>query len=120
MTRATDPIRIASLLATEQLDVAIVRREEAAAMLAGADEYGAVGPVPLRRLAVLGVHVMVALESFRPRHAYILSAAVDHVRPALRIADPTPSDEAPPLPDHPGAAAFRKGEPLPPVEEAPQ
>ena len=45
VTRATDPVRIASLLATGQLDVAVVSRSEAAAMLVGSGEFRAVGPV---------------------------------------------------------------------------
>ena len=57
VTRATDPVRIASLLATGQLDVAIVSRSEAAAMLVGSGEYRAVGPVALQTLAELGAYL---------------------------------------------------------------
>jgi hypothetical protein len=117
MTRATDPVRIASLLATGQLDVAVVSREEAAAMLTGAEEYRAVGGVPLRRLAHLGAHVMVAHESFRSRHAYILAAAVDHLRADLPLSAATPGEEPSHLADHAGAAAYRSGAPLPPIAE---
>ncbi len=116
MTRATDPVRVASLLATGQLDVAIVSRAEAVAMLAGAGDYRAVGPVPLRKLAELGPHVLVALDSFRSRHAYLLAAAIDHLRPDLPLAPAAASDALPALPDHNGAQAYRSGLPLPPVE----
>jgi hypothetical protein len=118
MTRATDPVRVASLLATEQLDVAVVSRDEAAAMLVGTGEFRAIGPVPLRLLALLGVHVMVAVESFRPRHAYILAAGIDHLRPTLAVSEH--AGAAPRLAEHVGAAAYRKGEPLPPAGDAPQ
>jgi hypothetical protein len=117
MTRATDPVRVASLLATGQLDVAIVSRGEAAAMLAGAGDYRAVGPVPLRKLAELGAHVLVALDSFRSRHAYLLAAAIDHLRPDLPLAPAAASDALPALPDHDGAQAYRSGLPLPPIED---
>jgi len=42
MTRASDVVRIASLLATGQLDVAIISREVAAAMFAGSNDFKAV------------------------------------------------------------------------------
>jgi hypothetical protein len=119
MTRATDPVRVASLLATGQLDVAVVSRDDAAAMLAGTGEYRAVGPAPLRRLASLGVHVMVAVESFRPRHAYILASAVDHLRSELPLPAPTQDDEPPLLTDHAGAVAYRSGDALPPADGGP-
>jgi hypothetical protein len=114
MTRATDPVRIASLLATGQLEVAIVSHGEAAAMLAGAGGYRAVGTMPLRKLAELGGHVLVALETFRDRHAYLLAAAVDHLRPGLPVAPAAASEALPALPDHEGALAYRSGLPLPP------
>jgi hypothetical protein len=113
MTRATDPVRVASLLATGQLDVAIVSRGEAAGMLAGTTEYRAVGPVALRGLAELGDHVLVTVEDLKARHAYLLARAVEHLRAMLPIAPATASAQAYPVPDHPGAAAFHSGEPLP-------
>ncbi len=116
-TRATDPVRIASLLATGQLDVAIVSHAEAAAMLAGSGDFRAVGPVPLRKLAELGPHVLVALDSFRSRHAYLLAAAIEHLRPDLPLAPGAVSEALSALPDHDGALAYRSGRPLPPIED---
>ncbi len=114
MTRATDPVRVASLLATGQLDGASVSRTEAAAMLPGAGEDRAVGRVPLRKLADLGEHRLVAVESFRSRHAYLLAAAVEHLRPDLPVTAAAPEDT--PVPDHEGATAHRNGLSLPPIE----
>jgi hypothetical protein len=112
MTRATDPVRVASLLATGQLDVAVVARADAAGMLAGAGDFRAVGPVPLRRLADLGARVLVALESFRNKHAYLLADAVEHLRPTLPILAAAAAD-LPAVPEHVGALAHRTGLPLP-------
>jgi hypothetical protein len=112
MTRATDPVRVASLLATGQLDVAIVARADAAGMLAGAGDFRAVGTVPLRRLADLGAHLLVALESFRNKHAYLLADAVEHLRPNLPISAGAAAD-LPAVPEHVGALAYRTGLPLP-------
>ena len=113
MTRASDPVRIASLLATGQLDVAIVSRSEAAGMSSGSGAYRAVGPVPIRTLAELGAHVFVTLETLKERHAYLLAAAVEHLRSSLPVAAETTSSQPLTLPEHPGAAAYRGGAPLP-------
>jgi hypothetical protein len=113
MTRATDPVRIASLIATGQLDVALVSRADAAGMLAGTGDFRAVGAIPLRQLADLGAHALVALDSFRNKHAYLLADAVEHLRPALPVVTAGPATDAPPLPEHVGALAYRTGLPLP-------
>lgn len=111
MTRAADPVRVASLLATGQLDVAVVGRDEAALMREGGGAFAAVGPAPILALADLGGHLLVTVESFRPRHAYLLSEAVAHLRAALPKA--VAAGGALPVPEHPGAAAWRAGAPLP-------
>jgi TRAP-type uncharacterized transport system substrate-binding protein len=113
MTRAADPVRVASLLATGQLDVAIVSRDEAASMLVGSGAYRAVGPVPLRALAELGGHVLVTVESFKARHAYLLAEAVEHLRASLPVAAATASLQPIQLPVHPGAATYYIGAPVP-------
>ena len=113
MTRASDPVRIASLLATGQLDVAIVSRSEAAGMSSGSGAYRAVGPVPIRTLAELGAHFFVTVETFKKRHAYLLAAAVEHLRSSLPVAAEATSSQPLMLPEHPGAAAYRGGAPLP-------
>jgi hypothetical protein len=108
VTRASDPVRIASLLATGQLDVAVVSREDAAGMVAGSDGFRAVGAVPLVSLANLGRYELVAMESYKARHAYLLARAVDHMRPVL---PPTARDS--PVPTHTGALVYFAGGPLP-------
>ena len=112
MTKATDAVRIASLLVTEQLDVAVVSRDEAAGMLAGSGMYGVVGPVQLRALAALGEHVLVTIESFAARHAYLIAAAVEHLRIRIPVAASHGLADFP-VPTHLGAALYYRGEPLP-------
>jgi TRAP-type uncharacterized transport system substrate-binding protein len=116
VTRATDPVRIASLLATGQLDVAVVSREEAAKMLAGSGDFSVVGPVPLRSLADLGTNLVVTVDGLKPRHAYLLALAIDHLRPALPVAAAA-LDAPAALPMHPGAAAYYDGLPTPETAE---
>jgi hypothetical protein len=107
ITRASDNVRIASLLATGQLDVAIISRNEAANMHAGLGAFKEIGPIPLRLLADLSGHFLVTVESFRERHAFLLAEAIEHLRSSLSLA------AAPllplPIPEHPGAAAYRGG-----------
>jgi hypothetical protein len=108
VTRASDPVRIASLLATGQLDVAIVSRQDASGMIAGSDEFRAVGPVILVSLAEIGRYELVAVESFNTRHAYLLAQAIDHMRAVL-----PPVTKASPIPTHPGALIYLAGRGLP-------
>jgi hypothetical protein len=114
VTRATDPVRVASLLVSGQLDVAIVSRADAEAMLAGSGEYRAVGPTPLRVIVRLGEHALVTTEDLKDRHAYLLARAVDHMQAELPAGGP--ETELLTLPEHPGALAYRLGRPLPEAE----
>ena len=117
VTRATDPVRIASLLATGQLDVAVVSREAAAGMLAGSGDFSVVGPVALTGLAELGAHLVVTVDRFKPRHAFLLAMAVDHLRPTLPVAAALSDVPAVP-PVHDGAAAYYAGLPMDFADEA--
>ena len=117
VTRATDPVRIASLLATGQLDVAVISKAEASAMLAGSGEYRAIGPLALTALVELGPHLLVTVEAFKTRHAFLLAMSVDHLRPSLPIAVAV-SDASTAPPFHPGAAAYYQGSPAPDAAKA--
>jgi hypothetical protein len=107
ITRASDTVRIASLLATGQLDVAVISRDEAASMHAGLGAFKEIGPIPLRLLADLSGHFLVTVESFRERHAFLLVEAIEHLRSSLSLTA-APS-LPPPIPEHPGATAYRGG-----------
>jgi TRAP-type uncharacterized transport system substrate-binding protein len=116
LTRASDPVRIASLLATGQLDVAIISREQALFMMAGSGEFRAVGPLSVRSIAELGGYLLVALASFQDRHAFLLAKAIGHMRPGLtleQISEPSP------IPVHLGAADFYAGNPLKTQQSSP-
>jgi hypothetical protein len=106
-TRATDTIRIASLLESGQLDVAIISRDEAASMNAGLGAFKEIGPIPLRLLTEFGSHLLVTVESFREHHAFLLAEAIEHLRSSLPLAA-APSLPLP-IPEHTGAAAYREG-----------
>jgi hypothetical protein len=116
-TRAADSIRVASLLATGQLDVAVIARAEAGEMLTGAGEYKAVGAVPIRTVSDFGSHLLVAVETFKTRHAYLLAGAIEHIRMTVPALPGSRSTDLTSVPNHPGAAAFSSGAPLPGTEE---
>jgi hypothetical protein len=116
-TRASDSVRIASLLATGQLDVAVLSQSDAARMLAGSKEYTAIGAVPIRAIADFGFYVVVAVESFKTRHAYLLAGAIQHLGLTLPGFARNVSGQPTRLPVHPGAAAYRSGAELPEISE---
>ena len=104
VTRATDTVRIASLLATRQIEIAIVSADQAPHMLRGTNEFKSVGPIHLRLLVDLGDHLMVSVLSFSERHAFLVTEAVEHLRSELPGA--TASSGPLRIPPHPGAAAY--------------
>ncbi len=122
--RARDSVEIVKLLASEQLDVALLTPADARATLGGEDPFGAYGPVQLRALASLGSHLMVCRDDYPAANAYqIAKTLAEHWRrpaPAL-LAGSAPADPAGslpaseetdppfPIPMHPGASEYHEG-----------
>lgn len=106
VARAPTAERLASLLGTDQLDLAVLARADAEGILTGAGRFKPYGAIPLRLLASLGSHLLVAHERFPPRHAWLVAAALHDL---VETAETAAGD----LKWHPGALAFRKGEPEP-------
>ena len=106
--RAPFPGRLASLMATGQLDVAVLSWPHVTEISAGAGDFEPYGPVPLRLLASLSSeHALVVHQDFPAHHGWLLAAALvdgGH-EPAVAPAS------APAL--HDGALAFAAGDPLP-------
>ena len=107
VARARFAGRLASLLGTDQLQVAILEEAEAAAMLEGVGDFAPYGAVELSMLARLDNRLLVARRDFPDRHAWLVSAALSDS--GLSAAD---DDAATPsaLDWHPGSLAFRNGE----------
>lgn len=104
VARAPRPARLASLMATEQLDVAVLAPDTASAMAAGAKAFSAYGPVPLTLLGALPRHVLVARADFPAGHGWLVAEALDgRLAPAGHRV----------LPVHAGAGAFQTGKPKP-------
>ncbi len=115
-SRATDPWRLASLLATAQFDVAILSKADAAALLEGRPPFAEFGAVALRGLFAFGDHLLVARADFSDRHAYLVSQALaEHGRGIPSAAPASTSSGA--VPPHPGALAYAAGRPLPELDD---
>ncbi len=117
VTRAPHTQRIASLISSKQMEVAILARNDAAALLAGRAPFAEYDPVPLRTLIGLGDHLLVCRDDFPARHAYLLAATLSRNRDELPTTvspgEHGPVDPDATVPTHPGALAFFEGRPLP-------
>jgi len=117
VARAPHAARIASLISSRQMDVALLRVGEARALLLGRPPFADYGPVPLRAIATLGAFVLVCRADFAPRHAYLVAEALDRMRGQLVEPEEASAIEAAvdggAVPPHPGAAAYYAGRPLP-------
>ena len=102
--RAPHPERLASLLGTDQLFLAVMARGDAAEMAAGAGRYAAYGAIPLTYVEDLGPRLLVAHANFPVRHAWLVETALRELGFGLAPAEPVTE-----LPRHPGAEAAISG-----------
>jgi len=113
-SRAPDQRRVASLLASDQWQVAVMRRQDAADLAAGRGLFETVGAVPLRSLFAMGDHLLVCRPDVPDRHAWLVTATL--TEKAADIPDGVPPGPgAGAVPAHPGALAYADGVPLPPA-----
>ncbi len=105
-TRAPGLGRVSSLLATGQLDVALLPRRAAAELARG---------LPLRTLVGLDRHLLVCREDFPLRHAYLVAKTLSTHGEELAgdSRAPLAPDSEAVIPVHPGAAAYLRGDPEP-------
>lgn len=117
VSRAPDTRRIASLISSGQMDVAVLSRRDAARLRAGQAPFEAFGPVALRTLVSVGEYLLICRADFPDRHAYLVAAALSDNRDDLGVEIESldvmtgGADHGVPL--HPGAAAYFDGEPAP-------
>lgn len=102
--RAPHSERVASLLSSEQLDVALLPPAEAVAMLKGAPPFAGYGPTPLRSLATVDAFLLVCRSDFPKAHAYLISATLHRHSGELTIEPPLPNRER--IPVHAGALEY--------------
>lgn len=74
--RAPHPERLASLIGTDQMELAVLGRAEAHDMRDGLGRFRPYGRIDLTRIADFGDHVLAADAGFPLRHAWMISAAL--------------------------------------------
>ncbi|NNE22808.1 MAG: hypothetical protein HKN11_09380 [Rhizobiales bacterium] len=99
IARAPTAGRLASLIGTDQLDVAVLSQADAIGMLTGRGEFSAYGQIPITVLARLETHLLVAHERFPARHARLVAAAL-HAGGMMKDRSQTTGVE---IPWHPGS-----------------
>lgn len=109
VARAPTAGRLASLLGTDQLDVAVLSRQDALAMRGGEGKFTPYGKIPILLLADLGTYVLVAHERFPARHAWLVSRTLSEASGVAK-GFAAPSGD---ISWHPGTDMFLKGEPEP-------
>lgn len=112
-SRAPDQRRIASLLASDQWQVAVLLRDDALDLARGSGMFEPVGPVPLSVLFAMDEHLLVSRPDFPGRHAWlVVQVLAEH---ANEMAGARPLDgPVDIIPLHPGALAHARGEEPPP------
>ena len=101
--RAPHPERLASLIGTDQMEIAVLPMPEALAMRDGVGKFAPYGRIDLTRIAAFGDHVLVADAGFPKRHGWMLSAALEH------SAIPHDISSSGELPLHSGVVAHKSG-----------
>jgi len=112
VTRGPDPWRLASLLTTSQLEVALLSSADVAALRDGREPFAAFGPTELNALFGFGDYLLVCRPDFPPHHAYQVAqtlAVNGALIPGAHFIDASAS----PIALHPGARAYVLGEPMP-------
>jgi NMT1-like family len=96
-TRAGDSLEVVKLLASNQLDLAILTAPDARDAYEGRGRFASEGAVPLRALAVLGSYLFVCREDFPVATAEAVAGAlIEHWRPEAPVAaDPVPTATIP-------------------------
>ena len=112
VSRAIDLNRIASLITTNQANIAILERTSALAFVRGDTPFADFGPFPLQAIVRTDDHCLVCRDDVPLHHGYLIAAALMDHGADLGILIAEPGE----LEVHPGAAAFARGE----VVEPPQ
>lgn len=112
VSRAINLERIASLITTDQANLAILDKASARALAMGEPPFATYGPFALRMIVQTDAHALVCREDVPAHHAYVIAATLmrHSADLGIRIADDAQ------LPLHAGAAAFARGEVVEPPE----
>jgi hypothetical protein len=120
VSRAPNTERIASLISSHQMDVALMRRDDAAALRLGRPPFAGYGPVKLFTIVGFGEFLLACRDDFAARHAWLIAETFDKSRDALPelLLPGAATAESPDsrIPLHPGALSYFTGAPMPALE----
>lgn len=105
--RAPHPQRLASLLGTRQLELAILSVETGQSMKAGSAKFAPYGTIPLQQVAYLEGYILVSHQDFTAHHAWLLASALD--QSGVDLTSPAGPDQ---FDIHSGVAAYLNGVPM--------
>ena len=112
VARAPDEQRIASLMTTGQAVLSVMRSDEAGDLYLGRGAFHDFEGDQLRWLVAIGDHRLVTVASFPQHHAWLVTAALSENGAAFGVQPPSAAADDIPVPPHPGALAFARGETL--------
>ena len=118
VARAPSLLRVGSLLGTKQMDVALVRADDAVALLRGVGPFADVGSVALRAIVALDDYLLVCRDDFPDAHAYQVARTLALHRDRFAVTLKPIAEQAAVAP-HPGALAYFRGDPPPIRYQAP-
>ncbi len=113
VTRAPHTERIASLISTKQMEVAILSPADAENLMEGRAPFADYGPVALRTIVALGDYLLICRDDFPDLHAYLVAKTL--VAGKADLPAPVTAGDGGKIPLHPGAEAFFQGRPPPPA-----
>lgn len=109
VARAPTAQRLASLIGTDQLDVAVLNSADAIGMLNGSGQFEPYGPISIRQLAKIGGRLLVAHQRLPARHAWLIAATLDQTK----TIDMRKLDSDSDISWHSGALSYLRGKPQP-------
>jgi hypothetical protein len=110
VARAPHAQRIASLITTNQADVAVLSRADALALSQRLPPFADYQPVALRMLAQTAQHQLVCREDFKPMHAYLVAEALAEQSVPGLVLPEAAGEGGEAVPAHAGTLAFLRGE----------
>jgi TRAP-type uncharacterized transport system substrate-binding protein len=116
VTRGPDAWRLASLITSGQIEVILLSADHVLALRDGQAPFEAFGATRLCSLFVFsdqgGDHWLICRPDFPDRHAYLVVETLA-THGDLTLGGRMPDPVASPVPIHPGALAYLRGDPLP-------
>jgi hypothetical protein len=117
VSRTQDLGRMASLLKTDQVKLAVLSHEDARQMFAGDAPFESFKPLELQIMVDNGKYLLVTRPDVPLYHGYLVTRALMDSAASLKLTDPGTGRHG--MAIHPGALAFYKGEKIDPPPPPP-